>query len=201
MSRTSPKSREKTQNSAIFSGGKKYLIIQQFFINLWQNNQLKLLQLMKNSLIALSFATALFTMAGCSDDDDFQRKYIAGEWESAQDKTEEYDVIYNFKTYGNDTESWGDVTKYHLYADGSQKESKTYDWHVMSEPKTPKLMTIEITPKGETYEYTESYTVIKLTASEMWLKGVRTDINGKQTKEVYTPGMTVIKLTRHTAKK
>lgn len=35
---------------------------------------------MKTSLIALSLATALFTLSACSDDDEPQRKYIAGEW-------------------------------------------------------------------------------------------------------------------------
>lgn len=53
----------------------------------------------------------------------------------------------------------------------------------MSKPETPRLITIQITPKVEdddAYKLAQTYTVTKLTASEMKLKGLRPDLIGKQ---------------------
>ena len=74
----------------------------------------------------------------------------------------------------------------------------------MSEPETPKLITIQITPKVEdddAYKLAQTYTVTKLTASEMKLKGLRPDLIGKQPKVDHNPYIVVIKLSRHTPKK
>ena len=157
---------------------------------------------MKIKTILLSLIGALvavIALSCCSDDNDFDRKFVKGSWEEAAEKTSEYSLVYDFQTPEN-TESWGDLNVYKVYSDGSFHDNTAFSWHIYSEPGKPKEMTLALSPKDkadddDAWLYTEHFDIVKLTAKEMWLKNTKANGNSSQLSYKAT-----IKLTRYTAK-
>lgn len=123
-------------------------------------------------------------MAACDDDDDvMDTRLIKGQWELVSEDTANI-FIYDFKTKGEHTWSWGTLTTYCLTYGGDPIQNEVYDWHVTdpanSDPVYLDLTLLRELPTDDPWEDTDRYIVERLTATEMVLR--RDEVGDTQTR-------------------
>lgn len=148
--------------------------------------------------LLICIISVALSLQSCSDDNDFNRKFIQGRWEEASERTQDYSLVYDFQTQDKDTESWGELIIYRIYGDASMTDKIAYNWHISAPADAPKQMTMDLNPKdkvgeADAWKYTEYFDIVKLTNKEMWLRNARVNDNSTQVSD-----KALIKLTRYT---
>lgn len=128
-------------------------------------------------LFLLSLLALVFSACDDENTPDYpDTKLIKGQWQLVEDISKDNPLIYRFTTDGENTWSWGGLVTYYLWSDGETDFCKRYTWDV-SDPANEEdgkprleLTWFDAPDSDDLWAATEYYIVIKLTATEMWLK-------------------------------